>query len=1057
MAAAIHTEIVFEDEVCEHLKAHGWLCDGPLPYQNGYAYDAGFDARLGLYPADALAWVKESQPDTWAKFAKNHTQDPDSVFLRRLSEELDRDRPTIKPETPQLWGTLYVLRKGFEDINATFRMAQFAPANQQNPATWGLYQKNRLRVVRQVHYSLHNRNCIDLVLFLNGLPLATIELKTDTTQNMEDAVKQYQYDRLPVDKTTRQPEPLLSFGKRALVHFAVSTDEVRMATQLAGAGTQFLPFNRGTPDGLGGAGAGNAADTERGYATGYLWHEVLQRDALLGIVGKFLAVQVSQRKDARGRKTWVPRILFPRYHQWNAVNALLEATLTEGVGQSYLVMHSAGSGKSNTIGWLAHRLAALHDAQDHKVFSSVIVITDRRVLDTQLQNTIYQFDHQEGVVEKIDGNSTQLAEALDKGKLIIITTLQKFPYVMDKVGALGHQRFALILDEAHSSQSGKAAVKLREVLTTDGKPQAAEAQFAPETAYAEAAEEAAQWTGEDLVNHKIAQLIAARQRPPNVSYYAFTATPKPKTLELFGRAGADGLPAPFHVYSMRQAIEEGFILDVLKGYTTYASAFRLERSAHDKQVKSGKAQKKLFRYATLHPTGIGQKVAIIVDHFRTHVMHLIGGQAKAMVVTDSRVAAVRYKKAFDAYITRHKFTDCKALVAFSGKVTDTQKEALYPVENADEGSLNDQHERDDGIKTAFDTEAYQVLIVASKFQTGFDQPKLVAMYVDKRLDGVLAVQTLSRLNRTMAGKDKTLVLDFRNEAEDILKAFLPFYRTAQMAHITDRNLVHQLREKLETAGVYLWSEVETFANAYFDPKGRQAAIQAPLKQAHERFKAQPAEVQEIFRSHLSSYVVAYDFLSQLVDYANADLERLHAYAKSLLPRLYGQSDKADLLDGAARLAGYVVDVNSKKEHDLSLEGGTATPMQPMGLPGSPWEDPSDRLSAIIQKMNEIFAGNFTEGDFTAYANTLLGKLEEDATLQEQAQANDTVDAFGNGAYQTKLNHAVVGALETHAAMADQALKHTIVFKGLANALVGEAYLRLRAKAGAGPQPDPMSA
>ncbi len=1052
MTAPIHTEIVFEDEVCEHLKAQGWLYEGPLPYQPGYAYDAGYDARLGLYPADALAWVKETQPDTWARFAKNHTQDPEGVFLRRLSEELDRDRPTIKPETPQLWGTLYVLRKGFEDIDAVFRMAQFAPANHKNPATWGLYQKNRLRVVRQLHYSLHNRHCIDLVLFLNGLPLATIELKTDTTQNIEDAVRQYQYDRLPVDKATRQPEPLLSFGKRALVHFAVSTDEVRMATQLAGAGTLFLPFNRGTPDGMGGAGAGNRPDTVRGYATGYLWHEVLASDALLGIVGKFLAVQVSQRKDARGRKTWVPRLLFPRYHQWDAVGALLHATLTEGVGQSYLVMHSAGSGKSNTIGWLAHRLAALHDAQDQKVFSSVIVVTDRRVLDTQLQDTIYQFDHQEGVVEKIDGDSTQLADALDKGRLIIITTLQKFPYVLNKVGQLGDRRFALILDEAHSSQSGKAAVKLREVLTTDGKPQPVNAQLVPSSLYdvavEEALDDAAELTGEDLINNEIGKLIAARKRPPNVSYYAFTATPKPKTMELFGRAGADGLPAPFHVYSMRQAIEEEFILDVLKGYTTYESAFRLERSVDDKEVKSGKARKRLFRYAQLHPTGIAQKVAVIVDHFRTHVMHLLGGQAKAMVVTDSRVAAVRYKKEFDAYITRQKYTDCKALVAFSGKVTDTKKEAKFPVENADEGKLNDQHEHDDGIKIAFDTDAYQVLIVASKFQTGFDQPKLAAMYVDKRLDGVLAVQTLSRLNRTMTGKDKTFVLDFRNRAEDILKAFLPFYRTARMAGITDRNLVHQLRQKLDTGGVYLWSEVETFANAYFDPKGKQAAIQAPLKQAHERFKALPHDVQEVFRSNLSSYVVAYDFLSQLVDYANADLERLHAYAKSLLPRLYGKSDKADLLDGAARLAGYVVDVGSKSEHALNLDGGTATPMKPMGLPGSPWEDPSDRLSVIIQKMNEIFAGKFTEADFKAYANTLLDKLEEDDTLLEQAQANDTVDAFGNGAYETKLNNAVVEALESHSAMADQALKHTIVFKGLANALVGEAYLRLRAKGGA---------
>src|SRR3989338_620782 len=590
----IHSELRFESELCDYLAQHGWLYNAVKPY------DAGYDKRLALFPEDALAWVKETQSEAWEKFSKNHTKNPEEVFLRRLAEELDLDSPTIRQDTPQLWGTLYVLRKGFKDINATFRMAQFAPSNQQNPATWALYTKNRLRVVRQVRYSLHNEKCIDLVIFLNGLPLGTIELKTDTTQNIEDAVKQYKYDRSPVDIATRQPEPLLSFGKRALVHFAVSTDEVRMATKLAGAGTRFLPFNRGTPDGQGGAGAGNAPDEKLGYSTGYLWHEVFQRDAFLGIVGKFLAVQVNERKEANGRKSFTPSLLFPRYHQWDTVNAIVKATLDEGVGQTYLVQHSAGSGKSNTIGWLAHRLASLHDAKDQKVFSSVIVITDRRVLDQQLQDTIYQFDHQDGVVEKIDENSTQLANALDKGKLIIITTLQKFPYVLDKVGALGDKRFALIIDEAHSSQSGMAAVKLRAVLTTDGKPPVGSAELQPPDDYDEAVAEAAEMTDEDV----LIKIMASRKRPPNVSYYAFTATPKPKTLELFGRMGEDGTPKPFHVYSMRQAIEEEFILDVLRGYTTYDFAFKLEQSADDKEVKSGRAKKKLFQYAQLHPTSI---------------------------------------------------------------------------------------------------------------------------------------------------------------------------------------------------------------------------------------------------------------------------------------------------------------------------------------------------------------------------------------------------------------------------------------------------------------------
>lgn len=1030
--AAIHSEEQFEDEVCEILKANGWLYDGPLPFQKGFAYDNGYDRRLALYPDDALAWVKETQPGAWAKFAKNHAMNPEAVFIQRLAEELDRDRPTIKKESPQLWGSLYILRKGFRDINASFRMAQFAPSNQQNPITWMHYGKNRLRVVRQVHYSLHNGKCIDLVLFLNGLPIATIELKTDTTQNIEDAVKQYRYDRLPVDSVSKQPEPLLSFGRRALVHFAVSTDEVRMTTKLSGAATRFLPFNRGTPDGQGGAGAGNAPDPSLGYSTGYLWNEVLKRDNFLGIVGKFLSVQVTESLTPKGKKIFTPSLLFPRYHQWDAVNALLDATLAEGVGRTYLVQHSAGSGKSNTIGWLSHRLASLHDDKDQKIFSSVIVITDRRVLDQQLQDTIYQFDHQQGVVEKIDENSTQLANALDKGKLIIITTLQKFPWVIDKVGGLSGKRFALIIDEAHSSQSGKAAISLREVLNKDVKPTLA----GKETQEGTESDNDEELTAEDVLN----RIIGSRKRPPNVSYYAFTATPKPKTMELFGRLGGDGTPEPFHVYSMRQAIEEGFILDVLRGYTTYDFAFKLEQIASDKEVKSGRAKKKLFQYAQLHSTSIAQKVTIIVEHFREHVMHLLGGQAKAMVVSDSRLAAVRYKKAFDAYITKQKYTDCRALVAYSGTITDDESKVV----KAGEGDLNDNKEREDGIKDAFDTSSYQVLIVASKFQTGFDQPKLCAMYVDKRLDNVLAVQTLSRLNRTYPGKDITFVLDFRNKAEDILKAFLPFYRTAKLSGITDRNLVHTLREKLDQAGIYLWSEVEVFAKAYFDPKGKQAAIQSPLKHAHERFKTQTTEAQDLFRTDLSSYITSYDFLSQLVEYDDADLERLHAFAKCLLPRLRGQSiDEA--LNKSVRLAGYKV-INPK-EHNLSLESGEAKPMNPMGPGGGHvWEDPNDRLSSIIQKMNEVFSGNLTEADFRGYATTLIGKLVEDNTLQEQAKANDTAESFANGAYEDKLNSAVIAALEGHSEMADQALRYPHVFKGLASVLLNEVYKQLRENA-----------
>lgn len=1024
--ALIHTEEQFEDEICDILKASGWLFEGVLPYSKTCVYDKGYDRRMALYPDDAIAWVKETQADAWAKFSKNHTKNPEEVFIQRLAQELDRDRPTIKKDTPQLWGTLYVLRKGFKDINATFKMAQFAPSNLQNPLTVENYKKNRLRVVRQLHYSLHNQLCIDLVLFLNGLPLATIELKTDTTQSIEDAIKQYRQDRYPVDPGTKNPEPLLSFGKRALVHFAVSTDEVRMTTKLDGPATRFLPFNQGNPDGEGGAGAGNPPNDRLGYSTSYFWHEVLKPETWLAIVGKFLSVEVAESKDAKGKKIFNTSLLFPRYHQLNAVNTILDATLSEGVGQSYLIQHSAGSGKSNTIGWLSHRLASLHDNKNEKMFSSVIVITDRKVLDTQLQETIYQFDHQHGVVEKIDESSTQLAEALEKGKLIIITTLQKFPWVLDKVNNLGSKRFALILDEAHSSQSGKGAVKLREVLTTDGS----------KTMTVTDGDGTEETTDEDVLN----TIMASRQRPPNVSYYAFTATPKSKTLELFGRAGSDGTPEPFHLYSMRQAIEEQFILDVLLGYTTYGFAFKLEQEGSDKSVRTGSAKTKLFRYAQLHPTSIAQKVTVIVEHFRTHVMHHVAGQAKAMVVSDSRIAAVRYKKAFDAYIQKMGYTDCKALVAYSGEVTDDESKVF----KAKEGALNDNKEHDDNIKTSFDTDSYQVLIVASKFQTGFDQPKLCAMYVDKRLDGVLAVQTLSRLNRMYPGKTTTFVLDFRNDAQDILNAFMPYYRGAKMSAITNPNLVHDLRQKLDDTGIYLWEEVLLFSKSYFDPKGKQAPIQSPLKKAADRFKAQTKEVQELFRVDVASYIKAYDFLSQLRDYDDADLERLHAFCRMLLPRLQGKAGGDEGLDQAVRLAGYKV-VNEKK-HQLSLSAGTAEPLVPLGTGGGlAWSDEEDHLSVIIRRMNEVFSGDLSQADFRGYASTLIEKMMTDSTLKEQAEANDTVDAFANGAYEGTLTSIIVEILESHKNMADQALKHDKVFKGLANLLVDEVYRKLREK------------
>jgi len=1036
MSTAIHQEVVFEDEICKHLSAHDWAFDGPLPYKKGHAYDACYDRRLALVPEDAIAWVKKTQPDAWAKFTAHHKDEADAQkeFSRLLAAELDREHKQIKKDDPQLWGSLRLLRRGFKHINATFKMAQFAPANRLKPKLWDDYKANVLRVVRQVHYSMHNEKSIDLVLFINGIPAATIELKVETTQSIEAAVKQYRTDRLPRDEATNTEEPLLSFGRRALVHFALSSDEVRMTTRLDGPKTRFLPFNRGISDGYGGAGAGNPADVKRGHAAAYFWHEVLSRETFLDILGKFISVELKESTNLKtGKKTLTPTLLFPRYHQLDAVEALLEATQKEGVGKAYLVQHSAGSGKSNTIGWSAHRLSTLFDAKNHKVFSSVIVITDRRVLDQQLQDTIKQFEATPGVVVKIDEDSTQLAKALDAGAQIIVTTLQKFPNVLSKIGSMKTRTFAVIIDEAHSSQSGKSAIKLREALSSEGLKK--EAEEIPKDGGDDGDGEI---SSEDL----IAKVIAARKRPPNISYYAFTATPKAKTLELFGCKGSDGLPKPFHVYSMRQAIEEGFILDVLKGYVTYDMAFKLEQAGEDIEVKSGKARTKIFKFVSLHPTAIGQKIAVIVEHFRKHVMHLLNGQAKAMVVTDSRKAAVRYKQEFDKYMAKMGYHDFKALVAYSGTITDPE----YGLEDADEGDVNGGTPKikDDLIKEAFRTDEYRVLLVANKFQVGFDEPLLCAMYVDKRLDDVMAVQTLSRLNRIFPGKAKTFVLDFRNKAEDILAAFEPYYRTAALSATTDPNLPHVLREKLDNAGVYLWSEVEAFAKLYFSNRNDQA-FQAHLKQALERYQELGREEQELFRRDAATYVTSYDFLSQLLDYDDQDLEKLHAFLQMLLPRLRGQEADPVLIDGAVRLAGYKL-VN-KREHTIELEKGEAKALDPLSAGGGQaWEDPRQKLSEIIEKIHSLFTGKFTDAEVAGWFTAVTGNVVADERIQMQAKANPTAGQFANGDYKLVLGEAIAKALASHHAMSEQTLQNPKVFEEVAEALLAEVYEKARASA-----------
>ena len=856
---SLHTEIHFERDICTHLGAHGWLYSAP-----GTEGDArSYDTPRALYPADVIAWLQATQPQAWETLIKNHGASAEAILLDRLRKALD-DR-----------GTLEVLRHGFDMLGpkSPVRMAQFKPALGMNADLQARYAANRLRVLRQVR--TNHDDIIDLVLLLNGVPVATAEIKTDFTQDVNQAIDQYRFDRLPRPKGKATTEPLLDFPRGALVHFAISNRDVHMSTRLLGPATQFLPFN------LGDAGGAGNPPYAKGHRTHYLWEQVWQRDSWLEIIERYLVT-------VRDEKKKIKTIIFPRYHQLDATRRLVQSVLADGPGSKYLIQHSAGSGKTNSIAWTGHFLSDLHDAQNNKVFSSVLVVSDRNVLDAQLQDAIFDFQRITGVVQTITGNdaskSQQLAKALSDGKKIIVCTIQTFPFALAKVQELAAtqgKRFAVIADEAHSSQTGEAAAKLKELLSAEELKELAD--------------------GGEISNEDIlaAQMAARAGADAGITYIAFTATPKAKTLELFGRrpdpaqpAGLNNLPQAFHVYSMRQAIEEGFILDVLKNYTPYKLAFRLTHDGKDwteTEVDKSAAVKHLMRWVRLHPYNISQRVAIVVEHFIDNVQPLLNGHAKAMVVTASRQEAVRWKRAMDAYITEHRY-GIGTLVAFSGEVMD---ETLGEAVTERSSDLNPGITGKD-IREAFDTEAFQILLVANKFQTGFDQPLLCGMYVDKKLAGIQAVQTLSRLNRAYNGphglKDTTYVLDFVNEPDDILAAFQTYYETAELAGVTDPHLMLDLKAKLDGSGHYDDFEVERVVNAEMDPKSTQAKLVAAIEPVADRLLKQYKAAKQklanakladgpeaqsakdeldallLFKRDLGTYVRVYAFLSQLFDY-----------------------------------------------------------------------------------------------------------------------------------------------------------------------------------------------
>lgn len=1008
-------ERIFQNEMIAQMVETGWIV----------GKGDGYDRERALYSQDALTFVQTTQPQEWEKFSKVYPTDTERHFLDALVAQLRKADINATDMLSRTYGTLGVLRHGIKSHNARFSLCQFKPEHSLNPETLARYQQNICRIVPELVYSPHASKAafeeagtkakkwrIDLVLFVNGLPVATLELKSEFKQAVQNAITQYKKTRLPKDPVTNKPEPLLTFKRGALVHFAVSQYEVFMATKLDGDKTYFLPFNKGTHDG----GAGNdIPEDANDYATSYLWNEVLLPDNLLKILASFVHLQIVEKEDAIGLKYKSESLIFPRYHQWDVVNKLITAATVEGTGNKYLIQHSAGSGKSNSIAWTAHQLSRLYDENGEKQFHSVIVVTDRTVLDDQLQDTIYQFEHQDGVVGRInnkegDGSkSEKLASALENSQPIIIVTIQTFPHVLKAIEnsvSLKQRKYAVIADEAHSSQSGSTARQLKEVLMT------------------EETDDDVVMTSEDILD----ATVAARKGSNNLNYYAFTATPKAKTLELFGRrpnpfepASKTNKPEAFHVYSMRQAIEEGFILDVLKNYTNYKVAYKLLQKLDDpdREVDSNKAKVKLNQWVALHEHNVSQKVKVIVEHYRKHVMHLLGGQAKAMVVTSSRKAAVRYKLAFDKYLAENNYQKINAMVAFSGEVefyeSDHNSLALLN-QKFTEINMNPGLKGRD-MRKAFDTDDYQVMLVANKFQTGFDQPKLCAMYVDKALGGVECVQTLSRLNRTYPGKKEsgTFVLDFYNEPDDILAAFQPYYQTAELTDVSDPQLVFELFEKLRSSGIFLWNEVEQFCEAFFTKNKSNAAISNICKPAVERWKhrytsaidayvlakemfertkktgdvvlitnaensfktcKQEKDKLDIFKKDLGSFVRFYEFMSQIVDYDDKSLEKLSLFARHLRPLLHEQRIEDDEIDlSNVDMSHYRL--SKLHEQHLKLQEDAEeyqiTPGNDIGT-AKPKDKKEEFLSNILARLNDLFVtDNLSDKDMINYAFTVRDK------------------------------------------------------------------------------------
>ncbi|TGM12099.1 type I restriction endonuclease subunit R [Leptospira selangorensis] len=995
MSSSVHKESTFEAAIVEALLAAGWTS----------GKSNTFDKELALDKADVLSFVKGSQPKEWDMLSKYYQEDTENKFFQRLYRELD------------LRGMLDVIRHGIVDSGIRFQLAYFKPDSRLNQDSWKAYQNNLFSVTRQLYYSGKNQNSIDILLSLNGLPLATMELKNSFTgQTVEDAKRQYREDRDP-------RELLFAYKKRCVVHFAIDSDEIYLTTKLSGKDTEFLPFNRGYEKG-----AGNPPNPN-GYKTSYFWEDLLRPDSWMEILSSFLHIK-KEEVEISGRKMFKESTLFPRYHQIDVVRQLARDAEQNGPGKNYLIQHSAGSGKSNSIAWLAYRLGSLFDADDRRIFHSVVVITDRRVLDSQLQDTIYQFEHKQGVVQKIDDDSKQLASAIKSGTNIIITTLQKFPYALNHISEVPDRNYAVIIDEAHSSQGGEASRKMIELLAGKSVSLEQAEQIEGEVENSEPDEE-----------DSIREIIRKRGLQKNLSIFAFTATPKRQTLEVFGTKDEKGKPIPFHLYSMKQAIEEHFILDVLRNYTSYKEYYKISKSiTDDPELNKKKALRAIGRFASLHPYNLSQKTEVIVEHFRSMVIEKIGGRARAMVVTASRQHAYEYYLSFMKYLEEKGYSDIIPVVAFSGELAHNSLS-----EKVSEASLNQFKEQELPKKFA-ENNQFKFLIVADKYQTGFDQPLLHSMYIDKKLSGVKAVQTLSRLNRVYPGKRDTFVLDFANEREGILKSFQPYYMLTSMQEATDPNRLFDLKARLDKMSIYYQMEVDGFAKIFYKPGGSLAKAQSKLYSfvdpGVDRYSHRTEEEQDEFKKNLNSYIELYSFLSQIMPFQDIGLEKLYSFGRFLSIKLPKQnySDRLQL-DDDITLEYYRL--RKVAEADLVLEIQGISYLDPIGEPSTKKDKQEKaKLSDIIQILNERYGMNLNEAD-----SFNLHQIEEDCLQDVQLKLrarNNSIENY-KFALQEIFMEKILERISRNNGVFEKILENPEITKYLIDQFTERTYVRFNEK------------